>query len=87
MLLHKTLSKINNLHLYKTIQRIINQNITIKHQIGTPANTIGISQSLVDKDSVFTSSREKGTTISNSMIFFFYASSNQLIDIDRILLI
>ena len=44
------------------IKRITAQDFIIKYQIGTPANARRISQSLIDKDLIFTSSKKKETT-------------------------
>ena len=44
------------------IKRITAQDFITKYQIGTPANARRISQSLIDKDLIFTSSKKKETT-------------------------
>ena len=44
------------------VQHIMAQDFIMKYRIGTPANAKRISQSLIDKDLVFTSSKEKETT-------------------------
>ena len=44
------------------VKHITAQGFIAKYQIGTPANARRISQSLIDKDLIFTSSKKKETT-------------------------